>query len=536
MKMRVGLISLVLLLAAIAVGTAKDKAKSDSPKVKAPKPPVGEALFGTNAPIRVFNVEVSSNELAGLKKEARSYARGTIKEGTNVLRDVGIHLKGNGSFQGLDAKPSFVTKFDRYVPDQKYFGLNKIMLNNSAQDGTLLAEMMAGWLFRDANVPSPRITHARVTFNGRDLGMYFVAEAENKDFLKHWFKNHEGSLYEAYLADIDSQMDQDNGDDTSQADVKQFAAVTKMTNIVERWNKLPTVLDVDRYVSHLVCELFVAHTDGYAMNKNNYRIYRNTDTGRFTFIAHGMDWGYANTGVGMRPPMNALVTKAVLESPQGWALFKQRRMELFTNVFQLSVFTNRVNWAVARLVSQARNANETNQFRGWGNEMNNRLIARWGNISNQLYAPEPQPIAFDANGIAKLKGWEKKMQSGTPVQEATKLESKNVLRISSTNAPCIASWRTAVLLREGKYSFEGDVRGTGIVPQQNDENIGAGLRKSGEIKRPNKVVGDAGWTHIQYDIEVPPGTEQEVVLVCELRASKGEAWFDADSLRLTKKK
>ena len=409
------------------------------------------------------------------------------------------------------------------------------MLNNSSQDGSLLAEMMATWMFRDANVPAPRVTHARVLFNGRELGMYVVIEAENKEFLKHWFRNSHGSLYEAYLADVDTQMDQDNGDDTSQTDVKQLAVVTKMTNVVERWNKLPAVLDVDRYVSHLVCELFAAHTDGYALNRNNYRIYRNPETGQFTFIAHGLDWGYANIGVSMRPPMNSLATRAVLESPQGWALFKQRRLTLFTNVFQPAVMTNRVNCAVARLVSQARDANETNLFRGWGNDMNNRIAARWLNVSNQLYGPEPFAVTFDGNGVAKLKGWQKKTDTGTPVQDETKLENKTVLRISSTNAPCVASWRTTIVLPAGKYFFEGDVRGSGIVPPQNQPMIGAGLRKSGDPKRENKIVGDAGWTHLQYDIEVPANTEQEIVLVCELRANKGEAWFDEESLHLSRK-
>ena len=86
----------------------------------------------------------------------------------------------------------------------------------------------------------------------------------------------------------------------------------KIPDAAERWTKLQQVLDVDRYVSHLVCELFTSHTDGYAMSRNNYRIYNNPDEDRFTFIGHGIDWGFQNTGVSIRPPLNALVTKAVL--------------------------------------------------------------------------------------------------------------------------------------------------------------------------------------------------------------------------------
>ncbi len=521
----------VLTLVGTSAFAAKDKEKK-APKVG--KADVSDAVFATNAPIRTFKIEVSSNELAALKRDVRAYCRGTVTEGERVYRDVGVHLKGNGSFQNLEQKPSFAVKFDRYVPDQKLFGLSKIMLNNSSQDGTFLAEMLATWMFRDANVPSPRVTHSRVIFNGRELGMYVTIEAENKEFLKRWFGNHRGSLYENYLQDVDANMDQDNGDDLSQNDVKQLAAMTKLPDAAERWTKLPKVLDVDRYVSHLVCEIFASHTDGYAMNRNNYRVYCNPDDGRFTFIGHGLDWGYAGTGVGINPPLNSLATKAVLTTPQGLALFKERRAMLFTNVFRLDIMTNRVNCAVDRLLAQARSQNETNDYRRWGAEMNGRLFARWQNISNQLNIIEPVTLAFDANGVAKLKGWQKKTDTGAPVQDETTADTKRVLRISSTNGVCIASWRTRVLLAPGKYQFEGNLRGAKIEPLPNETGIGAGLRISGD-KRQNKLVGDTAWTHLQYGINIE-GAPREVELVCELRANKGEVFFDADSLLLTKRK
>ena len=63
---------------------------------------------------------------------------------------------------------------------------------------------------------------------------------------------------------------------------------------------------------------------------------------------------------------------------------------------------------------------------------------------------------------------------------------------------------------------------------------GAGLRLSGAVTpRTNKISGDAPWTKLEYEFEVaPPG--DEVDLVCELRASKGEVWFDTGSLQLVR--
>jgi hypothetical protein len=496
-----------------------------------------DALFATNAPIRIFRIEVGGPELAALQKDNRAYVRGKVMAGDQLFSEVGIHLKGNGSFRPLNEKPSLVIKFDRFVPDQEFCGLTKISLNSSSQDPTYLADFIANEMFRDADVPASRVTHARVTFNGRDLGLYVLVEMHNKKFLKRWFRNSQGNLYEAYLADVDSPMDQDHGSDTRQNDRKRFAEVVKIPDASARWTRLHEVLDVDRYVSHLVCELFTSHTDGYAMNRNNYRIYYNPDTDKFTFIGHGVDWAFGNSGIDVRnPPQNALVTKAVMTAPDGQRRYRERLGTLFTNVFRLEVMTNRVNTAVGRLLAQANNPNEAKDFLRYGTDMNNRLVARWQNITNQLYGPPPISVEFDSQGIARLSGWRKKVDrnSATPsVHEQSTDGSHRVLRISCTNGPCVASWRTKIALPPGVYLFEGDARAAGVTSRTNEViGSGAGLRVS-QGKRENKLEGDMPWTRVGHTF-----TNQfdEVELVCELRAMKGEVWFDTDSLRLVRMK
>jgi hypothetical protein len=338
------------------------------------------------------------------------------------------------------------------------------------------------------------------------------------------------------LQDIDQQIDLDNGNDKAQSDRKKFAEVVKIADATERWTKLHDVLDVDRYVSHLVCELFTSHTDGYAMNRNNYRIYHNPDTDRFTFIGHGVDWAFGNTGVSMQPPQNSLVTKAVMTTPEGAKLFRERRLDLFTNIFQLDVVTNRVNAAVGRLVSQAKNPNEAKDFLRYGVDMNNRLVGRWQNITNQIYAPPPIPAEFDNKGIARLTGWHTKTdKNSAPVTHDRGVDdSRHVLHIIATNGPAVASWRTRVQLPAGIYSFEGYARGAGIVTRTNanEAGVGAGLRVS-QGKRQNKLEGDASWRQVQYSLTNT--VEDSVEFVCELRATKGEVFFDEDSLRLVKR-
>ena len=532
--------SAILILASALAGVlGADRVKPEKKNAKTPKAPntdASDSLFATNAPILTFQINVSEREMAALQKDDRSYARGDVTVGTQVLRDVALRVKGNGSRRPLQEKPSLVLKFGHYTPGQEFFGLTKIALNNSSQDGTFLADFMANAMFADADIPVSRVTHARVKLNGRELGLYVLVEMHNKEFLKRWFHNDDGNLYEAYVADIDTQMDQDGGEDRTQNDRKKLEAATKIPDHAERWTKLQEVLDVDRYVSHLVCELFTTHTDGYAMNRNNYRIYHNPDTDRFTFIGHGMDWAFANTGTKMDPPQNSLVTKAVLTTPEGYRLFKERRLTLFTNVFQTEMMTNRVNMAVARLVAQAKNTNEANDFLGYGRDMNNRIVSRWRNVTNQLFGPPPIVLAFDDQGVAKLSGWHIKTdEKSAPAAHwrGTNGEQR-VLSIAATNGPTVASWRTRVALPAGKYFFEGDVRSAGILVKTNSDAIGqgAGLRVSGG-KRDHKLEGDSAWTHVRYSLT---NALDEVELVCELRATRGEASFDENSLRLVRRK
>jgi hypothetical protein len=494
-----------------------------------------ERLF-SDGRVRTFIITVEGPALSVLNKNDRSYVHAAITEGTNVFKDVGIHLKGMGSFRPFNEKPSFSVKLDKYVEDQTYQGLSKFMLNNSSQDSTYLAEMIATQMYRDAGLPAARVAHAFVEVNGRALGLYVLIEAMNKDFLKQYFRNTKGNLYEAYLQDIDQRLDQDGGADTSQSDLTNLLAVARMQKPLERWDALQQVLNVDGYLSHLALEMFTSHTDGYAMNRNNYRLYHDPADGRFHFLVHGLDWAYANTGVSIEPPKNSIITKAVLQTPQGRKLYRERVRLLFTNVFRVDVMTNRVNVAVANLKAAARNLNETNAFESYGVEMRNRILARARNIEEQLARPELQPLKFDASGIALLTGWRPKKDQGQPVQDEPTLDGKSTLHIRAGKGDVVASWRANVLLKEGRYRLQGLARTAQVTVLTNvvERGNGAGLRVSGD-KRTQQIVGDAPWTQLEHEFEVMPGGEDKE-LVCELRARRGEVWFDAASLRLVRSK
>ena len=114
------------------------------------------------------------------------------------------------------------------------------------------------------------------------------------------------------------------------------------------------------------------------------------------------------------------------------------------------------------------------------------------------------------------------------------IDGRKALHVSTTTNTA-ASWRSTVLLTQGKYRFEALAKVAGVESLSNtNKGAGAGIRHSGIRKaRDNKLEGSSGWEPLSYEFPVQH-PEDEVQLLCELRASKGEAWFDLDSLRLIK--
>ena len=95
-----------------------------------------------------------------------------------------------------------------------------------------------------------------------------------------------------------------------------------------------------------------------------------------------------------------------------------------------------------------------------------------------------------------------------------------------------ASWRKNLALEPGKYRFEAKVKAQGIEAAEGQSGKGLGVRISGGTRTgQNAIAGNTGWETVAFQFDAPGG---DIVLVAELRATKGEAWFDRPSLKLTR--
>ena len=353
----------------------------------------GHDLF-TETAVRHFKIQIEPTEWDQLKADNRTYVRAGITVDGQAFKPVGVRLKGQGSFRPLEDRPSLAVKFDEFVDSQKFCGLTKIMLNNSSQDRSYLSEYICTSLYRDAGVPVGRVTFARVDLNERDLGFYVLIEAMNKTFLRQHFRNPNGPLYEAYAKDIDRTLDQDSGPPTDQSDIKRLVAAAR-SPVESRMMALDDVLDIDSFLSSLAVCMLIAQHDSYALNRNNYRLYREPDSQRFTMIPHGIDGSFTRNTIQLIPPADRVLTRAMLEPSEGLERYKQRVTALYTNIFKLDVISNRVHAASSRLAAAARNEHERTNFLAQGARFIRKVRERHENVTAQLAdftSPLPGPV------------------------------------------------------------------------------------------------------------------------------------------------
>jgi len=532
-----------LLVVVVWPGWVLPAANALDPAAKQQQIRAESSAFFSNPVVYQIRIEIAPEDIAKLRKDPRQFVHATIQEGGESYSEVGLHLKGMaGSFRGVDdPKPGFTLSFSKFESRRKFHGARKIHLNNCVQDASFLNENLAGELFRAAGVPAARVAYALVELNERKLGFYVIKEGISEDFLAQYFKHPNGNLYDMEGGrEVTEQMKRQSGlGPLDWSNLKAAAAAAQEPDLTKRWQRLDRVLDLDRFVSFMAMEMITCHWDGYCIGRNNFRIYHDLETDKLVFLPHGMDQMFGDPNYPIRPPsFNGLIAQAVIRTPAGRRLYRERVGVLATNVFKIELLTNRVNDLVAQILPALAvyNTNAAGEFESQAAGLRSRLVQRAAGLAKFLSLPEPKPIHFD-NQVAKLTGWRiSNDKVGATLEEAKDSEGKQVLRIHAT-ANTRASWRTRVLLEGGHYRFEGQARGMGIIPNKEDKKgEGAGLRISGSQQpRPNKLSGDAPWQQLAYEFEVA-APDDDVELLCELRASSGEVCFDLNSLKLLRVK
>jgi hypothetical protein len=382
----VSLSAMVCLLALLAASGRADDPKPAKANGQAAS--AGDDLFAQLGVLRL-KIELSDSAQEALRKDPKQYVRAVVRDGRQTYADVGVRLKGSATFQTIDKKPGLSLKFNEFVKDQEFHGRGRILLNNSQQDPTYLSEAIGGEIFRAVGVPAAKVTFARVEMNGRDLGLFVVTEAANKDFLSQHFKKAKGNLYEGSNNDITDKLEKDGGDSsTEQSDLRALASAAKEPDLAQRWKKLSTVLDIDRFITFAAVEVLIGHHDGYTMDKNNYRIYHDPASDQLVFLPHGLDQLFVKTDEPLIPEWKGLVAKAVLSTPSGQQKYLETMSRLLAGAFKTVALQARIKdlAALIRPAIAESNSGATKAFDEAVAKMNERIAKRAAFMEQQLKA------------------------------------------------------------------------------------------------------------------------------------------------------
>jgi spore coat protein H len=278
-----------------------------------PEPDLSGPLYD---PTRIVNVSISLpaadwNELRTQTRDASdifgscpsgphpspfTQFRATVTVDGTLLSDVAIRKKGfYGSLD--DDRPSLKIKTDEYVKGQSFYGRKSLTLNNAKQDPSLVRQCLAYQVFANAGVPSSRCNFARVRVNGTDLGIYVNVEGVNKPMLRRHFTDDTGNLYEGAISDFRpgwtitfDKKTNESDPDRSDLDAMSTALATPDAGLLAAIDPL---VDVEEFLDYWAAEILVGHTDSYSGLANNFLVYHDPTTGRFSFLPWGVDQTFA---------------------------------------------------------------------------------------------------------------------------------------------------------------------------------------------------------------------------------------------------
>lgn len=504
-----------------------------------------DALLGGKVVRMDFTI--TPENLARLAENPRGYVPSTlVQPGEGQWEKVGIRLKGNSSFRPIsDHRPAFSLRVGREISEQTFHGLDRFQLNNAAQDGTYLNELMGGEMARHAGIPASRCTLVLLSLNGTSRGVYVLKEGFDREFHAPFHRSDEGQLYDGGLHnDIHPGLEQDRGDDKDKTAITEFSEALRDPDPARRLERLERILDIDAYLRHLAVENILVHMDGYSYRANNYRAYHDPATSRFSIVFHGMDnllgvdaWGqshvrgYVLSVPGVAPLYPDASATAIAQAL--WSLppeagirerFRRQAVFVYDRYFRQADWPARAEARAADLARQitALDPAEGKAFEERSREFVRKLRVRMEIVHAQfadvarLATPGSEPAQMGAYF------WTSGAEAGSASQGTVGGREAFVLRVAGGRA----DFRLPLSLAPGVYRLSVPVRASGL------RNAAYRIRLSGQDTPAVALPASRdAWSRTEAELTVGPG---DTTLVLELRGEVGEVALDAAGMLLSR--
>lgn len=469
----------------------------------------------SSIPVPTIRITVDAASVARLRSLPREDVSARVGIDDLAEQPVRIHLKGStGSFRPVDDRPGLTMRFDRDDSTQRGLGVRTLHLNNAVEDPSLLQEAFAASVFRDAGIPAPEVGHARVLWNGAERGLYVVVAGWDPEFFSSAFPGRAARLLK-------------EGDPLPQVEDPASAPG-------EAWERIRRVADVDACLHYLAVEGIFGHRDGYLAAGNNHRLVEVGDPARLMILPHGMDQFVGTPDFPWRPAASGALARAILSRPEGRAGYEQKVAELLKRFGDEAAWVSRLNVLAERL-ELGLQPGEAKRVTPAVEALRERLRERYRGLVRQRV---PAEASGNTSGLAVGRSQPLGPWSGpSMVDEAV---AYSVAATGTEPAALYARlphggavvWRSTQRLEPGRYQIRGRIRTRGLEKLGFGKNHGAVLRLAERDERSTPLLGTQPWTDASLAFEIRGAGLQEITVLCEVRASAGEAWFDQSALRV----
>lgn len=250
---------------------------------------------------RTLQVALGAARKQGEFDKPFRYITGDVRIDGVSFAKVGIRKKGFvGSLS--NTRPSLKIKLNYKDKAGVLAGWTNLTFNNNQQDECLASQFLTYKLANAIGVPAPRVSFARVTVNGKYLGVYTHIEAVRASLLERGFGTSKGVLFEGTAVDFAEGwakgFERKVGDaQRGQERIEKLITVLSDTEDADLMAEVGKLVDLDAFYKYWALEGLLGIWDGYTGGQNNYYIYLHPETNRFFFMPWGADASFVEYGM-----------------------------------------------------------------------------------------------------------------------------------------------------------------------------------------------------------------------------------------------
>jgi spore coat protein CotH len=241
------------------------------------------------------------------------FVHGDLEFEGQLLKDVAVRYKGNGTFlESRDSlKRSFKIDLNKYLKGQGLGDVKTLNLQNNVTDASLMNEVLAYRLYRDAAVPAPRTAYAKVfvtvpgKFDRQYFGLYSLSENVHKQFAEQRFSTKNGAIFKPVTSFLFADLGADWTAYTQTYDPKteltesQKKAVMDLCRLVTQANdaefaaQIGKFIDLPEFARFMAVMVYLSDLDGILGPGQNLFLHLHPQTRLFQFIPWDQDhsWG-----------------------------------------------------------------------------------------------------------------------------------------------------------------------------------------------------------------------------------------------------